>query len=521
VNNSSDGHGATSRLSPVTCHPSRVARQVSLFRLAGNRRRALGLALVALALSACTVGPDYVRPEVRAPESFRYEEKAARDLVNTAWWEQFQDPVLNELIDTALANNKSVQIAAAQVEQFMGQLMSTRSGMFPQLGYSGAAARQRVTQKGGPTPLPGSVNPIYDSYQAALGASWEIDLWGRIRRLTESARAQLFATEEARRGVILSLVASVATSYVNLLSLDQQLVISRNTTKSYAETLRLFELQFKQGVVSELQVAQVRAEYEGAAASIPQIEGQIVQLENALSILLGRNPGPIPRQGRTLGALAMPAVPTGVPSELLERRPDIRQAEQSLIAANAQIGAAKALYFPSISLTGLLGGVSTELSTLFGGASRTWSYAGSITGPIFTAGNIEGQVLAAEGGQQQALLSYQQTIQNAFADVEDALVSYQSQGQQLEALGRQLGALKTYVRLAQLQFDAGYTDYLTVLDANRNLFSSELVATSTRAGTFAAMVGIYQAMGGGWVTVAAERAGGTVPPPTDDAGPPG
>jgi multidrug efflux system outer membrane protein len=265
----------------------------------------------------------------------------------------------------------------------------------------------------------------------------------------------------------------------------------------------------------------VRAEYEGAAASIPQIEGQIVQLENALSILLGRNPGPIPRQGRTLGALAMPAVPTGVPSELLERRPDIRQAEQSLIAANAQIGAAKALYFPSISLTGLLGGVSTELSTLFGGGSRTWSYAGSITGPIFTAGNIEGQVILAEGGQQQALLSYQQTIQNAFADVEDALVSYQSQGQQLEALGRQLGALKTYVRLAQLQFDAGYTDYLTVLDANRNLFSSELVATSTRAGTFAAMVGIYQAMGGGWVTVAAERAGGTVPPPTDDAGPPG
>ena len=300
-------------------------------------------------------------------------------------------------------------------------LTQTRSGLFPQVGYQGNAGRQRISE-GSATSLPPTVPNPQTAYEALLGASWELDLWGRIRRLSESARASALATEEARRGVILSLVASVATSYLQLRALDYQREIAQRTLATYAESVRLFELQFKYGQISQLTLEQARSQYEAAAAAIPQIERDIAQTENAISLLLGRNPGAVVR-GKALTELALPGVPAGVPSQLLERRPDIAQAEQQLIAANAQIGAARAQYFPTISLTGVFGSASGQLSDLFSGPARAWSYAGAFAGPIFTGGLISGQVAQAEASQQAALINYQAVIQSAFADVENALVS--------------------------------------------------------------------------------------------------
>jgi multidrug efflux system outer membrane protein len=442
------------------------------------------------------VGPDYVRPVVDVPAAFRYEEKEAQQTANTEWWKQFQDPVLDGLVSEALANNKNVKIAAANIEQAAGVLMQTRSPLFPQIGYGGSGARERATEAGA-IPLPSAVPNPQTSYQALASASWEIDLWGRIRRLSESAQAGLLATEEARRGVILSLVASVASNYIQLLGLDEQLLVSKRTLATYAESLKLFELRFKYGQVSQMNVEQARSQYETAAATIPQIESQIAQTENALSVLLGRNPGPIPR-GKTIHQLVIPPVPAGLPSDLLANRPDIRQAEQNLIAANAQIGAARALYFPTISLTGAFGYASSDLSNLFKGSARVWSYAGSFTGPIFTGGAIYGQVKQAEAARKAALFSYELTIQSSFADAENTLVARKKLVEQIQAQERLVRANSEYVRLARLQYDGGYSPYSTVLQAEQQLFPSELNYAQYRAALFVSLVNIYKAMGGGW-----------------------
>src|SRR5580765_15415 len=385
-----------------------------------NRNRA-PLLMLALAVSGCTMGPDYVRPPVDAPAAFRFEPQEVADTANTTWWRQFNDPVLDQLIDTALANNLNVKVAAANVEQAAGVFTQTRSGLFPQIGYAGTGERLRTTESGA-TRFPDLVPNPQTAYQAVLTASWEIDLWGRIRRLSESARANLLATDEARRGVILTLVSSVATNYLTLRGLDEQLVIANRTLDAYAQSVKLYKLQFQYGQTSQMTVSQAQSQYETAAVQIPQLESQIAQTENALSVLLGRNPGPIPR-GKSIYDLALPSVPSGVPSTLLERRPDLLQAEQTLIAANAQIGAAKALYFPTISLTGAFGGASAELSNLFSGPARAWNFTGQVVGPIFTFGAVSGQVAEAEAAQRAALYNYQLSIQNAFADVDNALVA--------------------------------------------------------------------------------------------------
>ncbi|MBP6941343.1 MAG: efflux transporter outer membrane subunit [Syntrophorhabdaceae bacterium] len=461
-------------------------------------RTLLIIVAIAASVAGCMVGPDYKRPDVEMPQSFRYDNGQASDIADGTWWKQFNDPVLDQLIAEALGNNKSVQIATANVERASGILTSTRSALFPQINYSGNWARQRLSDNNvtrSPAPNP------YNNFQVLGGASWEIDLWGRIRRLTEAAQASLLATVEARRGVILSLTAEIAASYIQLRALDEQLVIARNTKKTYSESVKLFELQNKYGQVSGMTVEQARSQYETAAAQIPQIETQIAQTENALSILLGRNPTPIPR-GRRLNELTPPVVPSSLPSTLLERRPDILQAEQNLIAANAQIGAARALYFPSISLTGAAGGSSEDLSNLFLGPSRTWNFIGSVTGPIFTAGSIRGQVRQAEASRQAALRAYEQTIQAAFADMENSLVSRQKLGEQLVAEERRVAAYKEYARFADLQYNGGYTPYLTVLNAQQQLFPAELNAVQTKAASLVSIVNIYKAMGGGWVTEA-------------------
>ena len=476
------------------------------------------LSLVALlALNGCLLGPNYERPAVDAPPAFRFAESDAKDLVNTAWWEQFQDPALNALIATALADNKDVKIAAARVEQFLGQFVTTRSQLFPQVAAGFDAQRQRVPL--GTTQLPPGVGPVFNRFQTSLSASWEIDFFGKLRRQTEAARANLLASEEGRRATILTLVASVASSYVNLLSLDRQLDIAKSTVASRAASVNVFQLRFSGGEVSQMELAQSQSEYEASLATIPQIELQIAQQEDALSILLGHNPGDIARD-RELDDLALPAVPAGLPSELLERRPDLRQAEQDLIAANALIGAARALYFPSISLTGLFGSASTQFSSLFTGPARVWSYAGSVTLPIFTAGSIGGQVKQAEAQQQQALFQYQKSIQVAFQEVADALVSLQKTREQLVVQGSQVDALRNYARLARLRFEGGYTSYIEVLDAERSLFNAQLSYAQTQGVVFTSAVSLYKAMGGGWVTDAEHMTSTTYDGTTAMANPP-
>jgi multidrug efflux system outer membrane protein len=453
-----------------------------------------------LLLAGCAIGPDYKRPEIASPPAWMVDMQQAQDTANTAWWEQFNDPVLNDLITTALRENYDLRVATARVEEFYGLYGATRADLFPQIGYDGSAARVQATTKG-PIPIIPGTSSKYSTYQAEFSASWEIDLWGKIRRATEAARADLMAAEDARRGVILSLVTSVATAYIDLRSLDQQLEIARQTAKSREESVRLFELRFKGGNISEMELSQVRSEYYVALAAIPDLEKRIRQQENFISILLGRNPGPIVR-GKMIDAIALPTVPAGIPSDLLARRPDIRQAEQALIAANARIGVAKAQYFPSISLTGFFGSASTELSDLFTGPAKTWSYAGMLAGPIFTAGKIKGSVKAAKAVQQEALFGYEQAIRNGFREFEDALIDQDRTRVQLDAQAKQVESLATYARLARLRYEEGYTSYIEVLDAERSLFNSQLSYAQTQDTLLRALVNLYKTMGGGWVVEA-------------------
>ena len=465
----------------------------------------LAIALLVLAIiSGCAIGPDYRRPDVPAPGAFINEPEKAAETANTEWWKQFNDPVLDKLIAEALANNKNIKIAAANVEQAAGLLIQARSPIFPQLNYSGTAERYRNSELAA-TPIPATVANPQNSFQAVGAASWEIDLWGRIRRLTESAQANLLATEYAKRGVVLSLVSSMATSYLQLRGLDEQLRIAKMTLATYADSVKIFDLQYQYGVVSQMNVEQARSQYETAAAQIPSIESSIAQTEYAISVLLGRNPGPVER-GKPITELTLPHVPAGIPSQLLERRPDILQAEQQLVSANAQIGAARALYFPTISLTGYYGTSSGELSDLFKGPSRMWNYGGSITGPIFAGGAVYGQVKQAEAAQQAALLNYQAAIQSAFSDVEKSLVASRKLQEQLKAQQRLVTANREYVRLAKLQYDGGYVPYSTVLQAEQQLFPSELNLAQTQSSLFSSLVTIYQAMGGGWVVEAEKQA---------------
>jgi multidrug efflux system outer membrane protein len=481
-------------------------------------RNALLATMAAMVPVACTLGPDYQRPAIQAPASFQYEPADAAATADTPWWQQFQDPVLDQLIAESLAHNSNIAIAAANVEQAAALLTQTRSQLFPLTGYGAGGQRERSIEPEFANQLPNYPNPS-SAYQAVLSASWEIDLWGRIRRQSESAYANVLATDEARRGVILSVVAATASSYVQLRALDEQLVVAQRTLQTYKEAVDLFTLQFKYGQVSQMNVAQAQSQYEAAAAQIPLIESQIAQNQNSLAVLIGRDPGPIAR-GKPIDELLLPQVPAGLPSQLLERRPDLLQAEQQLIAANAQIGAAKALYFPAISLTGAFGSASADLSNLFSGPTRVWSYAGSITGPIFSFGAVSGQVAQAEALQDAALENYQLSIRNAFADVDNALVANQKLQEQLLAQTRLVAALQQYTELANLQFQGGYTSYSTVLQAEQALFPAELNLVSIRAQMFTSSVNIYKAMGGGWVAEADAMTGNTPAPPPESALPP-
>lgn len=451
-------------------------------------RKLVVLCVVAGLLAACSVGPEYVKPEVATPRAWRLTGQESRDVANLSWWKGYGDPVLDQLVEQALQQNKDLLIATARIDEYAAQLGVARADFFPQLSVGAQFSQQQSSQTFG--------RPLKTN-QLAVNGSWELDLWGKIRRSTEAARAQLLASEYGRRSTVLSLVSSVASSYITLRDLDKQLAIARQTAKSRKESLDLFQIRFEGGVITELELAQTRSEYESAMATVPQLERSVAVQEHALSVLLGANPGPIPR-GKEIDDLPVPVPPTGIPSEVLQRRPDILQAEQTLVAANAQIGVARSAYFPSISLTGLLGTSSSELSGLFTGPARLYSYGASLTAPIFTAGKTTSQVKVAEAQQQQALFKYQQAIQTAFKEVEDGLVQQARTREQLAAQKRQVDALRSYAALARLRFENGYSSFLEVLDAERSLFNADLQYSQTQGSLHQYVIGLYKAMGGGW-----------------------
>jgi len=463
--------------------------------------------LAVLVVAGCTVGPDYVRSVVDTPAEWRIEYPQAAEVANTKWWEQFGDPTLNDLVDTALRDNRDLRIAAARVDEFIGALVTSRSQLFPQIGYGTDVSRARGSRVGVP-PIPPGGDRNFTLYQASLGAAWQLDLFGRVRRLTEAAQAQVYASEQARRGVVLSLVTGVSTSYIVLRALDRQLEIAQATARNFAETARIFDLRFKAGIVSQTEVMQIRSQYQQALAVIPAVEQAIAVQENLISILLGRNPAPITR-GKSIDQLAAPLIPEALPSTLLERRPDIMQAEQNLIAANASIGATRALYYPNVALTGALGSASTDMGDFLTGPANAWLLAAGLTGPIFTFGAIEGQVRTAEARQQQALYFYQQTILNAFRETNDALVGSQKKIEEVAMQRQRVDALREFARLSKLKFDKGVSGYLDVLVAENELFAAELASASLLADRYIQLVNVYQAMGGGWVDIAAAIA----PPP--------
>jgi outer membrane protein, multidrug efflux system len=462
------------------------------------------LVLSTVIIAGCTVGPDYQRPDVQSPATWRMDYSAAADVANTPWWEQFGDPVLNALVETALRENLDVRIAAARVDQFVGNLGAVRSQFYPQVGYGIDASRNRASSVGQP-PLPPGSDPYFSLYQASLGASWQVDLFGRVARESEAAQAQVLASQQAQRGVVLSLVTSITSSYIALRALDRQLEIARATADNFAATARLFELQFNAGIVAKTEVVQITSQQRQAEAAIPAFEQGIAVLENLISTLLGRDSGPIER-GKTIDQLIAPQIPADLPAALLERRPDILQAEQNLIAANANVGATRALYYPSFSITGLLGSVSRELDDFLTGNASAGLIAAGVTGPIFTFGGIEGLVISAEAQSRQAELFYRQTILNAFRETNNALTGSVNKNEQMQLQRERVEALREFARLARLRFDKGIASYLEVLVADNELFAAELQLVGLQAERYAQLINVYQSVGGGWVDIATAMA---------------
>ena len=453
--------------------------------------RTLSSVVLALFVSACTLGPNYKRPDIEVPAAWRLGYTEAEEISNVAWWDQFQDSALSQLVRTALANNKDLKIATAHIDEAIAQYGITRSALFPQVTAGADAVRQR-------TPVAGTGPATFNAFDVNLSASFELDIWGRLRRATESARANVLASEEGRRTVVLTIVSTVANSYIQLRALDRQLEIATYTSQALGEAARLQRVRFTEGAVPESDYRQAESQYRAAAAQVPELEREIARQENFMSVLLGSNPGPIVR-GRDIDSLLFPAIPSGLPSALLERRPDIRQAEQQLIAANANIGVAKAAYFPDISLTALLGRASPQLSRLFNGSSREWSFGAGVLQPVFTGGRIRGQVAQAEAFQRQALYTYESVIISGFQDVENALVDRAKFDQIRTEQRLNVESLRRFRELATLRYKEGVTIYLEVANAEQSLFNAELTYVSAQSQLFQSYANLYKAMGGGWV----------------------
>jgi multidrug efflux system outer membrane protein len=459
------------------------------------------LLALSVVVTGCAVGPNYKRPATNVPATYRQpieedtvnqpSQNPAASLGDEKWWEVFQDKELQGLIRTALKNNYDVRIAATRVLQAQAQLGITRADQLPSVSAGGDITGNRSSKNG---PIP--------SFQTTLGrvnasAAWNLDFWGRYRRATEASRANLLASEWAQKEVMSTLVASVASDYFVLRQLDLELEISKRTLSSRRDSLQLTQTLEQHGINSLLDVRQSEQLVYTAAAEIPDLQRQISQEENAISILLGNNPGDVPRGLKLTEQPHAPEVPVGLPSTLLERRPDILQAEQNLVAANAQIGVARSAYFPQITLTGTAGYASSSLTNLVSGPP-IWTLAGSVAQPIFQGGRLKSGVRLAEARHQELLLSYQQTIQGAFRDVSNALIAYRKNREFRVEQQHLVEAAQDAARLSEVRFKVGTTNYLEVLTNNTNYFSAELTLAQAQGNELTALVQLYQALGGGW-----------------------
>ena len=461
-------------------------------------RRHWVIVIAFLLLTGCTLGPKYKRPQIAVPDTYRGlapdagPQTGASSFGDEKWWAVFQDPQLQELIREALSQNYDVRIAAARVLQAQAALGITRADQFPTITGGAATSNERFATT--------RITPAFETspFQVNLSLFWELDFWGKYRRATEAARATLVATEWGRRAVTSSLVSNVASAYFQLLELDSEMNISRRTLGSRKESLRLVEVRAKGGTTSMIDVRQSEQLVYAAAAAIPDLERRTKQQENLLSTLLGKNPAPVTR-GRPLVEIPLlPMVPAGLPSSLLERRPDIQSLEQQLVAANARIGVAKAAYFPQITLTALGGYQSTALTNLFTGPAGLWSFGGQLLQPIFTGGRLRSNVRLTEAQQQEAVFVYQQSIQQAFREVSDSLVAYHK-NQEFRAQQELLtNSAQDTTRLANMRYQGGVTSYLEVLDSDTRYFDAQLNLAQAQLNERLALVQLYNALGGGW-----------------------
>jgi multidrug efflux system outer membrane protein len=453
--------------------------------------------LLIFCVSGCALGPNYKRPAVDAPENYRsaitpVEQGSLADL---PWWQIFKDDTLQRLITEALQNNYDLRVAVTRVEQARQISYQARGQFFPQIAYDGIVAKGKNSFLTTPSPTGGRTD---DSAILDVNVFWEMDFWGRIRRLNEAARAQYLATDEGRRGVVVSLVSAVAQAYFELLELDLELEIAKKNTKSFEDTLKIFTQRLEGGVASKLETASAEALVGTAAATIPDLERQIVLKENQINVLLGRNPGPVERNATLLEQTSPPDIPAGLPSELLERRPDIRQAEQNLRAANAQIGVAMANFFPKIGLTTLVGQVSPELSAFTAGTANLWAVAGTMTGPLFQGGTLVAQYRQAKAVWDEAKLSYELVALNAFQEVSNALISRQKYAATRAQQARSVRAYEEAVDVSIKRYVAGKASYYEILQNQQNLFPAENTLARTELNQLLTIVQLYKALGGGW-----------------------
>ncbi|HEX4967854.1 MAG TPA: efflux transporter outer membrane subunit [Nitrospiraceae bacterium] len=463
--------------------------------------RSLVLAVFSMLLLACAMGPDYSRPDISTSDSFRMAEepKDLPSLANMPWWELYQDEELQRLIRIALEENKDLKRAIASIDEFQARLYTARMDFAPQLSATGNLP---VARLGGVT-FPGFPSPFAHYVQGSL--AWEMDIWGRIRRANEASLAELLAREENRRAVTLQIVGGVAQSYFDLRQFDMQLEIAKRTLLAWEESVRIGQARLRQGLINKLDVDQFEAERENAAARIAELKRQVIQKENELSVLLGRNPSQIAR-GRSLTEQIMPpVVPAGLPSELLQRRPDVVSAEQQLVATTARIGVAKAERFPKLSLTGLLGVASPTLTDFISPATSFGVLAPVLAGPLLNAQTLGFQQKAVEAQARQAVAQYEQTVLVAFREVEDALVGVSTAREQAAAQERQVNSLRSALHLANLRYKGGLANYLDVLIAQRSLFVTELALADTHRLHLVSVVQLYKALGGGWSPNEASR----------------
>lgn len=451
-------------------------------------------------VSACALGPDYSRPDVQVSEQFRMAEEtdSLPSIANLSWWELLKDPTLQELINVALAENKDLKRAVSAIEEFEARLAAARTSFIPRVEGS---SRLPALGRAGGFALDGF--PSDFSYSVLGNLAWELDVWGRIRRSTEASLADLLAREENRRAVVLALVSGVAQAYFDLLQFDMQLDIAKRTLESWEESVRIARARLRGGITSKLDADQFESERANAAARVAEFERRRIQKENELSVLLGSNPMHIKRGAVLTEQVMPPDVPAGLPSELLQRRPDILQAEQGLAAATARIGMAKAARFPNVTLTGILGVASPRLSNLFTSDARFGVSGFNFTGPLLDANALGFQQDVAEAQARQTLAQYEQTILVAFKEVEDALVAVQTAREQRQTQMEQVEALRSALRLANLRYHGGVTSYIDVLIAKRNLFDAELSLTETHRLHLVSVVQLYKALGGGWSATSA------------------